>query len=557
MRTLNINDFNLSDRVKNIFHSNLIKEPETILQTLEFYKFKQQLDLVKELNSIKHEVQLGDMNPIQDCIELVKTVTEDPKFAEIREKYNVLVDMTEDRQDENGLPVIRIILPLFSQVDKVRLELDLNNYSVQYVYVTYSNFKNLVGEEKFEQLYCFDWEPRLVFMRLVMEAMDLGGTDLHVTVEHHSKKPSYKVYYRRDEVLCPINLFNLTPELCKSMIYKTIESDSSKDSIDLFEAYGVITRIHDLFKDGTVELRLSANKVLNGYDYVARIQEITNVTRTIETLGFPEKTQKALDFIADRRAGLTFITGPLRTGKTTTLFALANKMSAAPIKIKSYEDPIEALMPFPQIDYKSNPDNLVNAIRVAKKQDIDVALLNEIPDKSVAFAVQDLVNSSIYVLTTLHVNRIWHIPYKLIEYYGSGYKNIISQINGVFNQKMFASLCDKCCIPKYVNDLEDERKKKILQDNNVDIYYEAQGCAECYDLKTGFYGVQLGKGQPYCEFLLFTDELKSKLLQCAEPYEMEQIIKEEVMKNGDSLEHELSVAISKKKLAITALDSLF
>lgn len=556
MRELSIDDFNVSDRVKNIFKANMISSPKAIIQALEFYKFIQQPTLVKELNAIRHDVQLGDLNPNRDTIELVKSINQLQEFNEVCEKYNVAIDCSGNAPDD-GVESVRVILPIFSDVDKTRLELDLSRYRVQYVYVTYSNFKSLIGDDKFESLYRFELEPRLVYVRLVMEAISLGGTDLHVTVEHHSKQPECKVYYRRGEILCPINLFELTPELCKSMIYKTVENDSSKDSIDLFESYGVVTRISDLFKDGRVELRLSANKVLSGYDYVARIQELTNVTRTIETLGFPEKTQEALNFIADRRAGLTFITGPLRTGKTTTLFALANKMATAPIKIKSYEDPVEALMPFPQVDYKSNPDNLVNAIRVAKKQDIDVALLNEIPDKSVAFAVQDLVNSSIYVLTTIHINRIWHLPYKLIEYYGANYKNIISQINGVFNQKMFDTMCDKCCNPKYVKDLEDERKKQILLDNDVTVYYEPQGCSECFDLVTGTSGVIRGKGQPYCEYLLFTDEIKSRLLQCAEPYEMEQVIKTEVIKNGDSLEAVLSQAISDKKLQITVLDSLF
>lgn len=76
----------------------------------------------------------------------------------------------------------------------------------------------------------------------------------------------------------------------------------------------------------------------------------------------------------------------------------------------SYDSPIEVLMPFPQVDYKDDPKRLLDCVRLAKKQDIDIAFLNEIPSKDVAFAVKDLVTSSIGVITTLHLNRIWDLP---------------------------------------------------------------------------------------------------------------------------------------------------
>ena len=53
-------------------------------------------------------------------------------------------------------------------------------------------------------------------------------------------------------------------------------------------------------------------------------------------------------------------------------------MVKLPIKLVSYEYPIEVLMPVSQVDYANNEEILLNAIRLAKKQDVNVAFLNEI-----------------------------------------------------------------------------------------------------------------------------------------------------------------------------------
>lgn len=83
-------------------------------------------------------------------------------------------------------------------------------------------------------------------------------------------------------------------------------------------------------------------------------------------------------------------------------------------------------MPFTQVDYGGDESTLLNAVRLAKKQDVNVAYINELPNKEVAFSVRDLVNSSVYVLTTMHMDRLWHLPYKLKEYYGDQFKDVIS-----------------------------------------------------------------------------------------------------------------------------------
>jgi len=229
-----------------------------------------------------------------------------------------------------------------------------------------------------------------------------------------------------------------------------------------------------------------------------------------------------------------------------------------PIKMIDYSSPIEVLMPFNQVDYLADENNLLACVRLAKKQDVNVAFLNEIPSKEVAFAVKDLVNSSIHVITTIHMDRIWHLPYKLNEYYGDSYKDVISQINGVMNQKMFDVMCPNCREAYPTSSIRDLAKKAFLEERGLQNVWVAKGCEKCISTvkhsghnKTGSV---IGANQPYVEFLRFDDKLKSRLLACDHAWQMEEIIKEVVRENKNTLEDTMFDGIQRGVLDYNALD---
>ena len=154
----------------------------------------------------------------------------------------------------------------------------------------------------------------------------------------------------------------------------------------------------------------------------------------------------------------------------------------------------------------------------------------------------------------MHIDRLWHIPYRLREYYGDQYKDVISQINMIINQKMFGVLCQNCKEVRLVGDLEDERKRDLLLSNGIKQYYITEGCSECINLESGTVGLIPGSNQPYVELLEFTPDLKSRLLSCNEPYEMEEILHKRCNELNHTLEYEMSKAIGEGKLSIDALD---
>lgn len=534
---LNVRDFGLQKEVVKIFESKIYSDNTELITDLEIYKFMSRNEILKHLKFEFPEL----------IFENVKSVNRKEEFLTIEGRYGILLDHIDSKS-------VKVIKSVFQTLDQTNLELDLKQFKeIEIVNITDVNFRELS-----EYGYRPKYDPMILFKRILIEVIKLNGTDLHFGVIHRNMRAEYPIQYRVNGDLYDLDLFTLDKELNHSIISTLVETKTSANSLDLSLPDGITANSSDILDNGNVELRIAANKVKDGLQCVIRIQEKKTFSYTIDSLGFSKEAQDFLMWLSKKRSGITLITGAIRTGKNTTAFALANEMIKYPIKMIDYSSPIEVLMPFNQVDYLADENNLLACVRLAKKQDVNVAFLNEIPSKEVAFAVKDLVNSSIHVITTIHMDRIWHLPYKLNEYYGDSYKDVISQINGVMNQKMFDVMCPNCREAYTTSSIRDLAKKAFLEERGLQNVWVAKGCEKCISTvkhsghnKTGSV---IGANQPYVEFLRFDDKLKSRLLACDHAWQMEEIIKEVVRENKNTLEDTMFDGIQRGVLDYNALD---
>ena len=534
---LNVRDFGLQKEVVKILESKIYSDNTELITDLEIYKFMSRDEILKHLKFEFPEL----------IFENVKSVNRKEEFLTIEGRYGILLDHIDSKS-------VKVIKSVFQTLDQTNLELDLKQFKeIEIVNITDVNFRELS-----EYGYRPKYDPMILFKRILIEVIKLNGTDLHFGVIHRNMRAEYPIQYRVNGDLYDLDLFTLDKELNHSIISTLVETKTSANSLDLSLPDGITANSSDILDNGNVELRIAANKVKDGLQCVIRIQEKKTFSYTIDSLGFSKEAQDFLMWLSKKRSGITLITGAIRTGKNTTAFALANEMIKYPIKMIDYSSPIEVLMPFNQVDYLADENNLLACVRLAKKQDVNVAFLNEIPSKEVAFAVKDLVNSSIHVITTIHMDRIWHLPYKLNEYYGDSYKDVISQINGVMNQKMFDVMCPNCREVYPTSSIRDLAKKAFLEERGLQNVWVAKGCEKCISTvkhsghnKTGSV---IGANQPYVEFLRFDDKLKSRLLACDHAWQMEEIIKEVVRENKNTLEDTMFDGIQRGVLDYNALD---
>ena len=534
---LNVRDFGLQKEVIKIFESKIYADNTELITDLEIYKFMTRDEI---LNHLKFE--FPDLT-----FENVEKVNRKEELLAVEGRYGILLDYIDSKS-------VRVIKSVFQTLDQTNLELDLKQFKeIEIINITDVNFRELA-----EYGYKPKFDPMILFKRILIEVIKLNGTDLHFGVIHKNMKAEYPIQYRVNGDLYDLDLFTLDKEMNHAIISTLVETKTSANSLDLSLPDGITANSSDILDNGNVELRIAANKVKDGLQCVIRIQEKKTFSYTIDSLGFSQDAQNFLMWLSKKRSGITLITGAIRTGKNTTAFALANEMIKYPIKMIDYSSPIEVLMPFNQVDYLADENNLLACVRLAKKQDVNVAFLNEIPSKEVAFAVKDLVNSSIHVITTIHMDRIWHLPYKLNEYYGDSYKDVISQINGVMNQKMFDVMCPHCKELYPTSSITDLAKRTFLEERGLQNVWVAKGCNKCTSTvrHTGHNktGSIIGANQPYVEFLRFDDKLKSRLLACDHAWQMEEIIKEVVRENKNTLEDTMLDGIKRGVLDYNALD---
>ena len=407
-----------NEDMRHLFSDHIFRTKLEFLEYLEHYHILTRPEIVNRLNSYVGSDKYTQFRSIM--------LNRSAEYIEVENEFNIIIHIINKTS-----AVIIYDEETFNDFDKVSLELG-NIKNITFRCVTPVNLQELQGIPVTRDTYDY----KFLFRVLVLDCSNRGGSDLHIQTRHKDLKGYYTVDYRLDVTMWRNPAWLLDGEMVKRLVHSAIEKDTSSNRRDI-DLGGVTSNTMDLLGDGNYQLRVTVIPVLAGYKMTVRIQKLKTVSMTIPELGFDEEITSALHSLSNKQSGLTLVVGPIRTGKNTTAFAMANSMPLTQLSVVDLSSPIEIRMDFPQVDYRGDVDLLLKQITLMKKLDVDLCFLNEIPSKDVAFAVRDLVNSSVGVITTMHVDRIWHLPHKLKEYYGDEYKDVLSQINGVVTQKMF------------------------------------------------------------------------------------------------------------------------
>ncbi|WP_304427908.1 ATPase, T2SS/T4P/T4SS family [uncultured Clostridium sp.] len=527
----------IDKRLSTSFKDIGLVEGENYVYALELYKIYPNANLVNSINNL-----IG----LVDYIVSVDNIARSDYYRDIERDFDVLVEI-------DSFGKYNVYCNMFNDIESYRLILAMNidDYNLNICRLTPYNWRKLKGLVSDD-----DYNSSILFRRIILDGVEQGATDIHF--EHkmirNREKSEFELHafisMTRNKRYLEYNTFKLQPRHQSKMLKDIVAMECPNSTNDLDFAGGISTSIADLFGDSTVTLRFTGKPLTKGHSVCIRIQNMKTVSLTIPQLGFPSYQQDILERIANRESGLTLITGEMGSGKNTTQFAIANSMLSRPIKIQDFSSPVEVYMPIAQVDYDTNVEILLHLCRLAKKEATDVILLNEIPDKSVAFAVQDLVNSSVHVITTTHVDRVWQVPYKLEELYGEGYKNIISSLNAIITQKMFVKQCPYCADRQVIMGTKLLYLEEFMQEMGHKFHYRNTGCPRCEN------GNLIDSIQPYCEMILLNDEIKSNLLNCKTPYEMEAYLKDYMLSNKLSFEFSLTQAIDDGKIKIESLTSI-
>lgn len=249
-------------------------------------------------------------------------------------------------------------------------------------------------------------------------------------------------------------------------------------------------------KTGKIDVRVSTIPTAFGESIVMRILKPVT-TLALEDLGIRGSAFERLQREIARPNGMIITTGPTGSGKTTTLYAILNKLNTPETKIITLEDPIEYELKGiiqSQID-PSRDYTFAKGLRAILRQDPDVIMVGEIRDLETAeIAIQAALTGHL-VLSTIHTNSAAGAIPRFLAMGAKGFL-LAPALNAIIGQRLVRRICQHCKEEITLDNETLNRVREILSQippqagyqfdlNNLK-FFHGRGCEKCFGL--GYYG---------------------------------------------------------------------
>jgi type II secretory ATPase GspE/PulE/Tfp pilus assembly ATPase PilB-like protein len=295
--------------------------------------------------------------------------------------------------------------------------------------------------------------------------------------------------------------------------------------------------------DGTVSFRVASAGVLNGEKLSIRILKQDASIYTLESVGLTEKQRTLVENGIRKPSGMILLCGPTGSGKTTTLYAMLNKIDFYTRNVITVEDPIEYVLPnTSQIEVNAKAGiTFAKSLRSILRQDPDVIVVGEIRDEETAIIALQASQTGHIVLATIHSNSTASALIRLLDL-GVTPLMLATGISLIISQRLIRRLCKYCKAPAKMSreQIRIFEKKKVNYAN----IYDPVGCEHCYG--TGYYG-RVG----IYDILTLDDEIKTGLANNKLP--IEHLRKEGDQRGKSNLQKQ---ALLKVVTGVTSIDEM-
>ena len=380
-----------------------------------------------------------------------------------------------------------------------------------------------------------DEAPVIRFVNsIIFRAVKERATDIHI--EPYEKESVYR--FRINRVMTEILI---QPLKTHSAVASRIKVMAKLDIAEKRLPQDGRIPIKIAGKD--IDIRLSTVPVGNGERIVMRVLEKNNNILRLENLGFHGQVLADLDDLSSRKHGVVYVSGPTGHGKTTTLFAMLDRINTPDRMIITVEDPVEyEIQGISQIQVNHKIDlSFAKALRAILRQNPDVIMVGETRDQETAEMALQASLTGHFVLSTIHTNDASSVPNRLIDMDVQPFM-IASSLAGVLAQRLIRTLCKECKKPKKVTKYDLEVLGIDALPKGAELF-ESQGCPKC-DYK-GYDGVTV-----VCELLMINDEIRTLIINKADAGKVKKAAQRYGMK---TLRHD---AIEKVLMGITSVDEM-
>jgi len=406
--------------------------------------------------------------------------------------------------------------------------------------------KTVVKEKEDTEMNIQSAPVSKIVLVIIRHAVDGRASDIHI-------EPTIKesrVRYRIDGVL---HTSLILPRYIHSSIISRIKVMSNLKLDETRKPQDGRIRLNIEGKD--IDFRISTLPLYDGEKVVMRILQSQEKIPSLADLGFNKLHIQIIEEGIKKSHGMTLITGPTGSGKTSTLYTILTMLNSEGINIITLEDPVEYYVNGIN-QSQINPEvgfTFASGLRSILRQDPNIIMLGEIRDEESAELVVHASLTGHMVLSTLHTNDSIGAVSRLIDMKAAPFL-LASTLNMVLAQRLARRSCPKCkkeaTIPA---DLLESIKKEIEEIPKVfiedikykkPVFYKSQGCSFCGG--SGFRG-----RVAIVEIIQFTDKLQELVVT---GYKISEVVEELKNQNFTTLRQD---GILKALGGVTSLEEVF
>ncbi len=243
-----------------------------------------------------------------------------------------------------------------------------------------------------------------------------------------------------------------------------------------------------------IDLRISTLPGKYGEKVVARLLDKSGGCLELGRLGMNPQLQSQFEMLVEKPQGIILVTGPTGSGKSTTLYAVLNRLKSPFKNIITLEDPIEyELIAGDSHDAGATQVQIhpkigltfAAGLRAALRQDPDILMVGEIRDQETAEVAIKSAMTGHLVISTLHTNSAPQTIGRLRDIGIEPYLTA-STVLGIMAQRLVRVLCVAC---KQPYELPAHAFKNMFPDhpmNSKVTLYRPKGCPPCQG--SGYWG---------------------------------------------------------------------
>ncbi len=264
-------------------------------------------------------------------------------------------------------------------------------------------------------------------------AIKMRASDLHIEPFEKSLRVRYRIDGQLQELHEPLPLSLAEPLTSRIKILAHMDTTAAFLPLDgAIHLDNVEMRVASMPSDGAESLTI-------------RLLDASPELHSLKELGFSAANEKIFRQMIDSAAGMIILTGPMNSGKSTTLYAALRELNRPTRSIMTLEDPIEQRVEgISQVQVNEKTGlTFAAGLRAMLRMDCNVLMVGEARDADTSKIAVRAALTGHLIFTTLHANDSCSALFRMLEMGVEPYL-LAATLNGVVAQRLVRKLCTQC-----------------------------------------------------------------------------------------------------------------